>query len=399
MAERAIEQRAGHDVDALMEAQHENGRKFGRRQEARLRAAEKSFDRSEQSQREEIERRQRQEERLARVKSEQNSLRLTMAERAIEQRAQQRIAEEAEQASRKAMNAAFNRGKSAEEARAAARKARKESLRHSGEDVSFSEEEDDTDTANLKDGPDQPQAMTQYNGGDEKTTTDEPELVIQKQTPPTSQATPATMAFMERLRRCYNDAAREKVRHAHSENSAVKENRGAQKDGSADDIVGEINYHFADPVQTDGRETAQSKKPHVPMPIPVPTLDLKDVMKDLIKTQNEQPWLISPEARVPTVSAKEPKHTQEQRYQRNAISKRLRDELTRKNEAADSWAKNNSATPKTNGKGQFHTMRFQRQRLPACMMKNEIVETITSHQITVISGDTGEPIRASLHAS
>jgi len=38
---------------------------------------------------------------------------------------------------------------------------------------------------------------------------------------------------------------------------------------------------------------------------------------------------------------------------------------------------------------QFHKMMGQRSRLPAYKMKDEIVETIGSHQITVISGDTG----------
>jgi hypothetical protein len=390
-----IRKEADYDVDEVTEAQHDNGGKIGRRQKAKLRAAEKSFDRAE---REEIQWHQRQEERLERVKSEQNSLRLTMAERALKQRAEQRIAEEAEQAYRKAMNAAFNQGESADEARAAARKAQKESLRHNGENVSSSDDEGDSENMTLKDGTDQPQVMTQDNGGNEEATKDELELVKPKQTPSTSRATPATMAFMERLRQCYNDAASEKSRHSQSKSLAVQGNKGAKKDGAADYTVGEANYHFEEPIQAGGWEAAQAKKTHVPMPIPVPALDLKDVMKDVIKTQNEQPWLISPEARVLTVSAKEPELTPGQRYQRNTINKRLRDELTRKHETADTWATNNTASPKKNGKGQFHTMRLQRQRLPACMMKNEIIETIALHQITVISGDTGKPVRVSLYA-
>lgn len=391
----------GHDLDAVIEARYEDGSKIGRRQKAKLRAAEKSFDRSERLQQREIEWRQQQEKRLERVKSEQMSLRLTMAERAVAQRAQQRIAEEAECASRKAMNAAFNRGESVEEARAAARKARNKSLRRNGEDMSNYEEE--ADDGPMKDDPDQHQMSTRYNEGKDETTVDEPELVEIKQTPSTSQTTPATMAFMERLRQCYNNAVHEKSRRDQSENLVVHGNALTREERSDDDILGEAKYHFADPVQMDERQeddevTAQSKKAHIPMPVPVPTGALKDVMKDVIKSQNEQPWLIAPEARVPTVATKVAVLTPELCNRRNQISTNLRNELGKKNKVADSWATNNCLTSKTNGKGLSQQVQhqqkisLQRQRLPAYMMRNEIVETIASDQITVISGDTGKPL-------
>jgi hypothetical protein len=61
------------------------------------------------------------------------------------------------------------------------------------------------------------------------------------------------------------------------------------------------------------------------MPVPaVPTGDLMDIIMDMIKSQKEQPWYILPEARVPTVAAKEAALTLELCNQHNKISKKLR---------------------------------------------------------------------------
>ena len=53
-------------VDQVIDAQYE-GVKIGRRQRAKLKAAEKAYDRSDQEHQQEIERRQRQEERIQRA--------------------------------------------------------------------------------------------------------------------------------------------------------------------------------------------------------------------------------------------------------------------------------------------------------------------------------------------
>lgn len=364
---------AGHDVDAIIEAQYENDGKLGRRQKAKLRAAEQSFNHSEALQQKEQERLQRQEERLERIRSEESSLRTKRAERAVEERAKARIDEEAELASRAAMNAAFNRGESADQARAAARKARKESLRVNGRDVSSSEEEDDSEapaaTTSASNEDDPSGGLIAYITEKDKME-DGPKFLDEKQSASASNSTPATMAFMERLRKCYNDAVREKVRNEKAEESVTSRN-GRNEENEAEKMLQTGTYHLTNPCDTDEQteiytaEAARSKIEHIPTPVPVPTGDLAGVMKDVIQVQNEQPWLISSEARAPRVSIEEVELTQGQRQQRDEISKKLQDELIGKHKAADLYAKKNVSDAKTNGKSgksqQFHKMRSQRE--------------------------------------
>ena len=357
----------GHDIDAIIEAQDESGGKLGRRQKAKLRTAEKAFNHNDIVEQEEQERLKRQEERLERIRSDQCSLRVKRAQRAVEEREKARIQEEAERASRAAMNAAFNRGESIEEARAAAKAARKRSLRENGEEVSSSDDEGDLETANKSGGLDGLQLMNGSIPKDNNEGVDETKLLKKKQPALASNSTPATMAFMERLRKCYDDAVREKARRKKIEESVLKQTADVERD-----VMETGYYHFSDPAEGESldAETAESRIDHIPTPVPVPTGDLAVVMKDVIQLQNEQPWLISSEARAPTVHEEDVELTTEQRHGRDEISKKLKEELTRKHKAADSWAKkdNNTGT-KVNGKGGmpqlFHEMRSQRERYVA----------------------------------
>ena len=132
---------AGHNVEDAIDAQYESGGKIGRRQRAKLKAAEKAFDRDDKDGAEAIEKEKVQKERLERIKHEDQNQRFLHGERALLLRERERIAQEAESASRSAMNSAFLRGESVDEARDAALQAKIESLRANGEDVSQLEAE------------------------------------------------------------------------------------------------------------------------------------------------------------------------------------------------------------------------------------------------------------------
>jgi hypothetical protein len=198
-----------------------------------------------------------------------------------------------------------------------------------------------------------------------------PVLIDAKPAADESTSTPATVAFMERLRKCYNDAVQEKFNHEKTENTVTMRNDDNERDVEID-VKEPGQYHLLDPVRANERSTVDSaheatERSHLPTPIPVPTGDLADVMKDVIQVQNEQPWLISKEARTPTVQVKAPQLTQKERLQRDEISTELREEWLKKHAAADSWEKKNSIRTKINGKGakpnkQFHKMLSQRQR-------------------------------------
>ena len=209
---------------------------------------------------------------------------------------------------------------------------------------------------------------------EEEPTVNVAKLLNENQGALASNATPATMAFMERLRKYYNDAVRERTKQKKADETVFKRNEGPEI--HADDILDAGNYHLADSFQSNDRETSEAgasscKIHHIPTPVPIPTGDLADVMKDVIRSQNEQPWLISSEARVPTVSAEEAIVAPDQCRQRNEISKKLQEELAKKHGAADSWAKNNAAPSKTSSRGgrpqQFHKMRSQRERFVVLM--------------------------------
>jgi len=414
-----LRKEAGHDIEKVIEAQYESGGQIGRRQRAKLRAAEKAYDRNDQLAKAAMEREKKRVERMERIRSEDKNQRYTRAEQYILQREKDRIADEAEKASRAAMNAAFLRGESTEDAREAALRARIESLRANGQDVPANHEsipsedekkEDDgahavvdSDQDNVEDDDDDtkmPAASPEEKAfelpGDE---------VDDADGNGGGGATMTTLAFTDRLKEFY---AKEK---------AKKEALLSGK--SIDDNDGLSNYHLMKPGVEEGdvhagRSEAENNGGdedmarsdaiapiHVPTPVFIPSSAVKDVVQSVVEEQKQQPWLVCPEARAPTLeddsTAMHNKSdlSPEDLREREDISRSLRQDLQRKYRSAEHWEKKGSG----NGKGKrsgggslgqrFHLMMSQRSRLPAFKMKDDIVRTIANNQITVISGDTG----------
>lgn len=82
----------------------------------------------------------------------------------------------------------------------------------------------------------------------------------------------------------------------------------------------------------------RSPTSHVPKPVAVPTGDLGVIMKDIAKVQTAQPWLVSPDARVPVRDTKSSDLTSTQRREQLKISNKLRNDLERWNQAAEQWS-------------------------------------------------------------
>jgi hypothetical protein len=80
------------------------------------------------------------------------------------------------------------------------------------------------------------------------------------------------------------------------------------------------------------------------------------------------------------------------------ISTQLKHQLSTKMDNANRWGAQNQSKHSTgvnshrghsNPDAAFYSMMQSRAKLPAYKMKDHIVDTISSHQITVVSGDTG----------
>lgn len=184
------------------------------------------------------------------------------------------------------------------------------------------------------------------------------ELAIKNSAAPSSpsQATPPTQAFMDRLRYMYNDSTQGKTTGAYT--LAEAKQQGVKE----------------------GERILEAKKR--PSPVAVPVGDLAKVMEEVMAVQNEQPWLVSEEARVPGAASNCDAKTFNHLKRREEISKSLREALEQKYGTGTSKGSKNVSRP-------FQKMLAQRQRLPAYKMKEEIVSTIARSQITVIAGDTG----------
>ena len=386
---------AGHQVEADMDLLDETDANLGRRQRQKLKAANKAYDNSENLKQKEAKRLQKEEDRLKRIVVENKTIRMTMAERAVADRERQYIMDEAEKAARAAMSAALNTGATVEDARKVAATARKENLRFHGEEVSSDDDENEV-------APNDPIVAKVVQNLEETT-------VPSKGTPKTSAfmdrlrdqtstknkaigSTPQTSAFMERLRDFYNKAAQEKLQQSGVTSAQLNDTNQPVDDSR-------VQLFLSKPKATvkDDENELQTTI-HIPAPVPIATGDLRTVMSDVIKVQKEQPWLVSPEARVPIEDSAITELTPSKIKERNDTSKRLKDEFDRKHRAADDWERINLTKGSLHGKGgprpeQFHRMRSQRSRLPAYKMQEKIVGTIERHQITVISGDTGKCLR------
>jgi hypothetical protein len=370
-----------HGVVAQASEVEVDGGNLGRRQRAKLKAAEKAYDRGEQIQKQNKDFRQRQEERVQNVKEQNSSFRISMAEQTLKKREGERYQGEAEAAARVAMNAAFNRGESVEGARKAAEKARIASLKHNGVDQIT----DEGDPSETEEKSDSSQPVKESNPT--PTTAALVDRSAAARNEHHNRATPTTNAFMDRLRQMYDDAAMQKVAQV----SPDIDSDGGRSSGNANTEHGRDRYHLSKP---EGRMQEETR---VPRPVAVRSGELGDLMNDIMDQQKDQPWLVSPEARAPTLSQQSERVSKEQTQRQQEISRKLRLELERKRKAANKWAGENSgsATGQRSKKSnvftprQFHFMMSVRQRLPAYKMENEIVSTIKSNQITVIAGDTG----------
>ena len=339
-----------HGLNQPITAQYDG--ELGRRQRAKVKAAEKSYNRADQIEKQSAEFRQRQAERIQNVKEENKSIRFTMAEQTILQREKDRIQEEAERQGRKAMNDAFNRGESVESARIAAKRAKAESLKKNGIDESSPKDKDEAVDETLKTS--QPEEKTNPT----PTTAAFMERLNTRRHEHLVQATPTTTAFMDRLRQMYDKAAKEKS------GQVLEEGDEDQKDS--------VEGYYLDKAAFD------SGKATLPSPVAIPSREMQSLIEDEMLKIKKEPWLVSRFARVPKETVSEPKET---------ISEpQFDDEEKREQEISHALRIKHEEKHQTKA---FLEMMKSRQALPAFQKKTEIIKTILSSQVTVIAGDTG----------
>ncbi len=331
----------------------EERKKLSRRQRQKLIAAEKLYARDEIILEKQRLKQQKDEERRKRIQFENKSVSARMADKEVNNRWHKYVHDEAEKASRKAMNDAFLRGEGRDEARAAADNARLEVLRFHGE---LEEKcDDDNDQSNVADSS----APVDDAKSNEVRSDEAEDKVVDASLPlhtPKSEATPKTLLFVEKLRKMYEQKAKEK----------------AEGVDSAKSDYGTVRL-------TSPSSTAKDPMTHAPTPVVTPSPGVEEVIDDIVQTQKMQPWLIAPDARVPISSEKSEFHTSqtvsiEEAQKKEKMSKSLRADLKRKYDKRS---------------GPFKDMLSQRAKLPAYKMREEIVTTIVSSQVTVVSGDTG----------
>ena len=324
---------------------------LSRRQRQKLRAAEKSYSRDAIILEKQRLKQQKDDERRERIQLENKTISSRMADREVNKRWQIYVQEEAEKAYRKTLNDELLEGVGREDARAAAEKARLEVLSFHGEiDEGKGNIEDEHNTVdnscvNLADDAENVVDGNAY--ADDKV-----DITNQLQSnTPKSEATPKTLLFVEKLRKMYEQKAKEKA------------------EGNA-----ECPVRLATPLSDDGTNPLV----HAPTPVVASSPCIEEVIDDLVTTQRNQPWLIAPDARVP-ISEKngvQTSHTmtRDEMQQKEKMSKILRADLKRKYDKPS---------------GKFHDMLLQREALPAYKMRAKLVMTIRSSQVTVVSGDTG----------
>jgi HrpA-like RNA helicase len=154
------------------------------------------------------------------------------------------------------------------------------------------------------------------------------------------------MAFMERLRSMYANAA-----------------------------SGKVGYDLSNPAEEDMQE-----KDKRPCPIAVPVGDLASIMEDhVLAVQKEQPWLVAPEARVPCLVDRV---SGQNGLELPALTERQK-EISHKLQKDLAWSLKNPSK-------QVQRIREQTHQLPAYQMRNEIVATVNANQVTLISASTGK---------
>lgn len=381
---RLVQQRKekSETLSRVMDLQYdqaENVGTLGRRQRAKLKAAEKAYNRPDELQKLEEDARERQELRIEEAKYQVSQIRSHHAQDAILRRERELAEEEAERAARAAMNAAFNRGEGRQEARAAASRARVESWRQNGVEVEDDgKEKSEKEEVRSHVAEESKIAMDGMTSSNLKATEKSARFTKRLQNSvkggETSTraskkgATPTTSAFMDRLREMYENAAKKKTGGDESNDNDKVEKSPSQSVPVPSRLNG---YHLDSIQEQDGNESCQADR--IPRPVAVPAGELVGVMKDIISQQEDQPWLISPEARAPTTADDSRRIPPIKETLKASISKQLRAELERKRGDAEAWAKRQNGN--TNGsvqgskkKGggytpqQFHFMMSSRER-------------------------------------
>jgi uncharacterized repeat protein (TIGR03833 family) len=342
---------------------------LGRRQKAKLKAAEKVFDRPEQTK----VFRSKQDTRIkaAQHQNQTANVRATKAQQAILKRQKELIDEEAEAAARSAMNEAFRKGKSKEEARAAAKKARIESYRENGVIIANEDEKKTKETKETvektekkgdepaKGNPKAPAQVPQPTEGSSKfmerprstageattvTIDSSAEGAMEAKKKPTKGTTPNTSAFMDRLRGMYENAPK----NGKNPKGGKEQGNDGGKGGKGSMSSKIDGYHLDSPEDKD-EEVESNEENHTepssikrPNPVAVPAGELMELMTDIITQQEAQPWLVSAEARAPATTHSARKVSPAKLKREKEISDRLKNELSRKRRMAKEWAKTNS---------------------------------------------------------
>ena len=336
-----LRREAGHSIEDNSFLNYDDHVKIGRRQRARAKAAEVAFESGEEAQQKEEERKRQQEKRLEKIRDESRYVRQSMADRVMEKREIEKHKECIRKAGRSAMNAAFNQGASADEARKAARKAEATYRKDHGLI------EPDNEETLFKD---------ESKPAGEVGTLEQKQQTLRegKVTPVPEGATPTTAAFMERLRNMYTAAAKEKQQ-----------------------------VTLCDP--NDAGERKDNER-NLPQPVPPLTGEFCEMAEDIIAVQDEQPWLVSREARVPNKAHQAASsRVQNGEYRQNEINQQLKKRFNLKGylESSTASAQKRQTTQK------WDEIQEQRRRLPAYSMREDIAKAIRENQITLIRGETG----------
>jgi len=352
----------------------EEAKKLSRRQRQKYKAAQKSHARDTVLLEKQRIKEEKDRARIEKTKLENSQVSSRMAERVVNKRWEEWVENEGEKAYRKAMNDAFNGGADRDEARKVADIARKDMLIFHGE----LNEEDNNNEQKVE------------SAGKKSTDVKEDAESVSKlpeesnlNTPQASrsnEATPKTLLFVEKLRRMYQEKAKEK-------------DAGISADSSSE--LGTL--HLANATSKAATDKADSTEAiHVPEPVCAPSPGIETVLKDVLNTQQDQPWLISPEARVPTteVASKQSPPTADD-ARKHKMSTALRMELEKKYKVEQPKGKgrhrykNDKRRGSDGNSNQFQQLLRVRQQLPAYKMRDKLVSAIQNNQITVVSGDTG----------
>jgi hypothetical protein len=342
-------------MDMQYHAQYDpngEGSKVGRRQRAKLKAAEKAYDRPDQMEELNKEYRRRQDARVEDAQTQNAQVRATYAQLAIARRQQERIQEEAEMAARSAMSASLNRGDGVETAREVAQRARYRVLQEhgikvpgdggeKGTDAIIGEpkKKEDTldgnqpadDVQNKNPTTKSSQFMDRLRNSVGESTVNEPSSMKE---PKAKGPTQQTSAFMDRLRAMYDNAVQDKLKKKTDTKSTNK--------SSALKLE---CYHLENSkAQKEAGDRNDSSVFNIPHPVAVPAGELVEVMKDIIDQQEDQPWLVAEEARAPILGSTRHILSEKHHKRESEISKRLREDLERKRRLALEWACQSAAT-------------------------------------------------------